>query len=160
MSHFAPENCNYRFTAIWYPCLSLPIRHWCQSRFQFLPWWMALTSCRLSMCACHYATRLDKQRPKHCTEGLGYKWSEGWGSTDSPLKRVHNSHRWMSSFFFLLIFVTYGLLLNAVVFVHMSAQMNVHHFQFFVFFLLLHKSSIIRGIISNFTFCKIHSIVG
>lgn len=61
----------------------------------FLPWWIALTSCLLSQWMCHYTTRSNRQNQKHCTVGWRYKWGEGWGSTDTPLKRGHNSPRWM-----------------------------------------------------------------
>ena len=140
VTHFAPENCNYRFTAIWYPCLSLPILQRCQSRLQFPPWWIALTSCLQSQRMCHYTTRSDGQNQKHNAVGLKiYKWGEGWGSTDPLLKTDHNSRRWMVR----NLGQWWGEIhcgdvwkasLGAVLFVHMSAQLNVHHFLCFIFF--------------------------
>ena len=66
--HFAPENFNYRFTAIWYPCSSLPILRRCQGGLQCLPRWNALTSCLLSQWMCHYTPHSNGQNTKSTTQ--------------------------------------------------------------------------------------------
>lgn len=126
VSHFAPENSNYRFTAIWYPCLSLPIRHRCQSRLQFLPWRIALTSCLLSQWMCHYTTRSDGQNQKHNTAAWRYT-----SKVKAEVAQIHfqtgsitHTDEWpemSANDETKFILVMNGTSLGAVLFVHMSA---------------------------------------
>lgn len=91
--YFTPENCNYRFTAIWYPCLSLPTRHWCQSRLHMVNCFNLMSAVPADV-SLHYTLRQAKPKEQHSRFEM-YKWGEGWGSTDPLLKGAHNSHRWM-----------------------------------------------------------------
>lgn len=62
---FAPENCNYRFPAIWCPTLVSAHRHPVPNRLRFFfcpipsTHWFVLTSCVPSRWMCHYTARSD-----------------------------------------------------------------------------------------------------
>lgn len=96
---FAPENCNYRFPAIWYPQLVSAHSHPVPNRLHFPPCWFALTSRAPVPVDVSLHSTLRRAQPKrHNTAGLRYT-----REVKVEVARIrsqtgaHRSQRWMAA---------------------------------------------------------------
>lgn len=108
----------------------------------FPPWRIALTSCLPSQRMCHYTTRSDGQnQKKHNAVGLRHTSKVKVEVAQIHFQRGAITHvdEWSeisANDETKFILVMYGRPVGAVLFVRVSAQLNVHHFLCSFFFFL------------------------